>query len=325
MRTDILSDVLRQVHLTGALFFDVDACTPWVAEAPAAQEVAQVVMPGAQRVISYHVVVHGPCWVALADDASTARPVAPGSVILLPGGEPHVLSSARGMRGVLDLGILDQPRPDDIMAFLVPQTGDGPDSTRLICGFLGCDVLPFNPLLQALPRIMVVADGYAAPDDWLATLIRASVAEVAGARSAGRTVLSRLSELIFIEAVRRYADGLPDGASGWLAGLRHADLGRAITLLHQNPARAWTLKDLAREAGVSRTVLAERFTAHMGMPPMAYLANWRMQLAAALMDRPDATIVGIAYQVGYESEAAFSRAFKRCTGLSPAAWRSRRP
>ncbi len=183
-------------------------------------------------------------------------------------------------------------------------------------------MLPFNPLLASLPRMMVISDGYYANHGWLGNLISAAVAETRDERAAGRNVLSRLSELIFIEAVRIHAEQLPAETENWLAGVASPQIGRALSLLHADPARPWTLALLARESGVSRSILAEKFHASLGMPPMTYLANWRMQVASGLLADDTATVAAVAPQVGYESEAAFSRAFKRCTGLSPAQWRA---
>lgn len=323
MAADLLSDVLRQVHLTGAVFYDVEASAPWVAEAPRAEEIASLVMPGAQRVMAYHVVASGGCWISLqADDWLAPRHLAEGSVILFPQGDPHVLASEPGLRASFDRRILSQPPPERLEPLLLSENGAGPATTRLICGFLGCDVLPFNPVLDALPNMILVSDGYSSREGWLGGMIRASISESRQVRSGSRAVLSRLSELIFIEAVRTYAESLPEEASNWLAGLRVPYLARAIRLLHDHPAKPWNLSLLAREAGVSRSLLAERFSAEFGMPPMTYLAHWRMQIAAGLMARGIEPLANVAEQVGYQSEAAFSRAFKRCTGLPPADWRS---
>lgn len=322
MVADLLSDVLRQVHLTGAVFYDVEASAPWVAESPRTEELAPLVMPGAQKVMAYHVVAGGGCWITMqADDWLEPRRLPEGSVVVFPQGDPHVLASAPGLRAPFDQNVLKQPRPERLEPLLLTQNGSGPATTRLICGFLGCDVLPFNPVLDALPDMILIADGYSSRDGWLEGMIRASIAETRESRSGSAAVLSRLSELIFIEAVRSYAESLPENASNWLAGLRVPYLARAIRLLHNDPARSWNLSQLAREAGVSRSLLSERFSAEFGMPPMTYLTNWRMQLAAGLMARGGGSLSEVAGQVGYESEAAFSRAFKRCTGLPPADWR----
>ncbi len=324
MSADILSDVLKEVHLSGALFFDVEGCAPWIAEAPPSCEFKALIMPRAQHVINYHVVANGECWVRLLDREEEPILLRAGSVIVFPKGTTHVLSSEPGMRAPFDPAIFDAPQPEGLKPLMLSRNGDGPQTVRLICGFLGCDVLPFNPLLEALPRMLVITDGYSERDGWLASLIRAAASEGNDRRDGGRNVLSRLSELIFIEAVRIYAERLPQDARGWLAALRIPHVARAIALLHDDPARAWTLTSLARASGVSRTVLAATFKETLGVPPMSYLASWRMQLAAGLLADTDTPVYTVAEAVGYEFEASFSRAFRRATGLSPGIWRSDR-
>ncbi|WP_349368481.1 AraC family transcriptional regulator [Salinarimonas sp.] len=324
MAADILSDVLKEVHLSGALFFDVEGCAPWVAEAPPSCAFKALIMPEAQHVINYHVVANGACWVRLLDgDAEPIRLTA-GSVVVFPRGEPHVLSSEPGLRAPFDPAVFKAPLPERLEPLMLSRNGDGPGTVRLICGFLGCDVLPFNPLLASLPGMLVITDGYSERDGWLASLIRAAVTEGRAHRDGGHNVLSRLSELIFIEAVRIHAERLPAEARGWLAALRIPHVGRAIALLHDDPARAWTLSSLARAAGVSRTVLAGTFKETLGVPPMSYLASWRMQIAAGLLADTERSLFDIAEAVGYESDASFSRAFRRATGSSPGAWRAQR-
>jgi AraC-like DNA-binding protein len=324
MAADILSDVLKEVHLSGALFFDVEGCAPWVAEAPPSCEFKALIMPQAQHMINYHVVANGACWVGLLDGEAEPIRLGAGSVVVFPRGEPHVLSSEPGLRAPFDPSVFDGQPPERLQPLMLSRNGDGPETVRLICGFLGCDVLPFNPLLDALPGMLVVTDGYSERDGWLASLIRAAATEGRAGRDGGRNVLSRLSELIFIEAVRIYSERLPEDARGWLAALRIPHVARAIALLHEDPARAWTLSSLARAAGVSRTVLAATLKDTLGVPPMHYLTSWRMQVAAGLLADTEATLFDIAEAVGYESDASFSRAFRRATGSSPGAWRARR-
>ncbi|UEM05484.1 AraC family transcriptional regulator [Skermanella rosea] len=322
MIADVLSDLLRSVRLSGAVFFEVDATSPWVAEAPPSSEVAPLVMPGAQHVIEYHVVTDGACWAGIVNADTDPVRLTRGSVIIFPRGDPHVLSSAPRMRAAPDLGVYRQPAEGETLPFRLEPAGGGPDATRLICGFLGCDNRPFNPLLQALPRLLHIDDGCGARGGWLGSLIEATVRESRNSGAGSVGVLEKLSELIFMEAVRLHAETLPPETAGWLGALRDPQVGRALMLLHGDPGRPWTLPGLAREAGVSRTVLAERFTARLGMPPMTYLTRWRMQLAAGMLLHDTACIADVAVRIGYESEASFSRAFKRCTGLPPASWRA---
>jgi AraC-like DNA-binding protein len=320
---DILSDVLCSVRLSGAIFFEVDAYAPWVSEAPLASQLAPMAMPEAEHVIEYHVIVEGTCWGAVVGAESAPVLLEPGSVIIFPHGDAHVLSSAPGMRASVDLSIFGTAAERKSLPFHIEHPGSGPHRVNLICGFLGCDLRPFNPLIEALPSFVHVPGGYNPGDGWLRDLIRATLAESRQRRLGNAGVLSRLSELIFIEVVRRYMESLRGETFGWFSALLDPQIGRAIRLLHADLARPWSLAELAREAGVSRTVLIERFNAYVGMAPMSYLARWRMQVAAGMLATGAMGLRRIAAAVGYESEAAFSRAFKRATGQPPAAWRSR--
>jgi AraC-like DNA-binding protein len=320
MSTDVLSDVLRAVRLTGAVYFDFELSTPWVAEAPASSRIASKVMPGAQRVIAYHVVARGACWGQGVEQAPIR--LQEGDLIVFPQGDPHVMSSAPGMRGTVDMSMFAR-RPTS-MPSVYEMGGGGPERTRLVCGFLGCDDRPYNPLLSALPAsIHLPAAGPGATAGWLGTLLNIAISESGSERAGAENVLSRLSELMFVEAVRRYLAGLPADRLGWLAGVRDPIVGQALAAIHGRPQEAWTVERLARFAGLSRSVFAERFTEMAGQPPMQYLALWRMQLASRLL-LDGGAVAAVASAVGYDSEAAFSRAFKKLVGRSPALWRKER-
>jgi AraC-like DNA-binding protein len=321
MSRDILSSVLGAVRLSGAVFFDVAASSPWVAEAPPASKLANRVLPGAQHVIEYHVITSGSGWATLVDaDAEPVR-LGPGSVVMFPQGDSHTLSSSPGMRAKPDLSIYDQPQ-ELSPPFYLEQFGGGQDETHLICGFLGCDRLPFNPVLQALPRIIHISDGYTAGDGWLSSLIRKIMKESGKHRLGAESVLSKLSELLFIEVVRCYMESLPRETQNWFTALSDPHVGQAIRLMHGDIRRNWTLAELAREVGTSRTILIERFKTYLNVAPMSYLFNWRMQMAAGMLVGNVSSLSRIGAEVGYDSEAAFSRAFKRATGMPPAAWRT---
>jgi AraC-like DNA-binding protein len=319
-QADVLSDVLRAVHLTGAVFFDFELSSPWVAEAPPAREIAARVMPGAQRVIEYHLIARGSCWGnAIGDEPVHLRE---GDLILFPQGDPHVLSSAPGMRAEPDLAVF--ARQSTPLPLVYEMGGGGEDRARVVCGFLGCDERPYNPLLTALPRVIhLSARGPNAVSGWLGTLVNLAVAESGARRPGGENVLARLSELMFVEMIRQYLETLPAAQRGWLSGLRDPVVGQALAAMHAEPAADWTVEGLARQAGVSRSVFAERFTAMVGQPPMQYLAMWRSQLASRLL-ADGQHVADVAGAVGYDSEAAFSRAFKKQVGRSPAAWRRER-
>ena len=308
---DVLSDVLRAVRLTGAVFFDIELTAPWVVEAPPSRKIAAKVMPGAQRVIEYHLIARGNGW----GNAVGHEPIAlrEGDLIVFPQGDAHVLSSAPGMRERLDMSVFNRVSNERPVSLKI---GGGGDRSRIVCCFLGLDERPFNPLLAALPRTMHLSAG----TGWLSSLMHVAATESSGSRAGSANVLARLAELMFVETVRRYLETLPEVETGWLAALRDPVAGRALTALHSQPADAWTVETLARTVAVSRSVLAERFTSAVGQPPMQYLALWRMQLASRKLIDGE-TIATVAGAVGYESEAAFSRAFKKLVGKSPATWR----
>lgn len=320
---DALSEVLRAVRLRGAVFFVVDATAPWVAEAPTGRELTPLIMPGAQHLLEYHIVTRGSCYGGLVD--GTPVQLHAGDVIVFPHGDAHVMSSAPKMRGERETSPLEALTGRPPFALRVGGDTANADSTstaEVVCGFLGCDAHPFNPLIATLPRVLHVRASDAAEDGMLASLIALAVAESKARRAGGESMLARLSELMFVEVVRRHLRSLPAEHAGWLAGLRDEVAGRALAALHARPAYAWTLDELARSAHTSRSVLAERFKHFVGEPPMTYLAQWRMQLAAGLLAGGNANVAQVAVEVGYGSEAAFSRAFKKLVGVSPAAWRA---
>lgn len=318
MAADALSDVLKTVRLTGAAFYDVVGKAPWVAEAPTPREILPRILPGAEHLISYHVVTEGVCYAGVVGQEPVLLEA--GEVVVFSRSDPHTMSSVPGLRG--DPATPDAlPYDEEQLPFYV-HLGNGDDvSARLVCGFLACDARPFNPLLEHLPQVMTASDKESDEGGWLGQFIRFAMMETADKRAGGESILAKLSELMFIEVVRRYVESLPPQQAGWLAGLRDPFVGKALPLLHAKPSYQWTIEELARQVGLSRSVLAERFTDLVGMPPMQYLARWRMQMAAGLLSGGNATMASIANQVGYESEASFSRAFKKAVGVPPSAWR----
>jgi AraC-like DNA-binding protein len=329
---DTLSDVLRAVRLRGAVFYYVDGSAPWVAEAPPARELIPVIMPGAEHLIEFHAVAQGSCWGGIVNEPPVR--LDEGDVILFPQGNGHVMSSAPSIKS---------PGPTEGFLFLPPPPqlpsavslrgsevttarldGGGRERTMLVCGFLGLDARPFNPLIAALPRVLHVSGKTLGPDSWVASFLRMAVIESNQRRPGGEAVLERMSEMLFVEVLRRHVDALPAGQSGWLAGMRDPSVGRVLGLLHERPEAPWTLERLADDAAVSRSTLHERFVHFIGQPPMHYLAQWRMQVATSRLRDTNAKILDVALGVGYESEAAFSRAFKRAVGVAPGAWRAGR-
>lgn len=317
MPADVLSEVLRSVQLRGAVLFDFELTSPWVAEAPPSREIADRVLPGAQRVIEYHLIARGACW----GHAVGLDPIrlGEGDVLAFPQGDAHVLSSSPGLRAAPDPALYI--RPSTRLPVHFEQGGGGAECARIVCCFLGCDDRPFNPLLAALPGVIhIPAARRSAAAERLGAMLALAAREARDERPGSENFLSRLAELTFVEAVRQHLESLPENQSSWLAGLRDAVVCRALSALHGDPCAAWTVERLARQVGVSRSVLAERFVERTGHPPMQYLALWRMQLAARLLG-DGATVAAVASAVGYESEAAFSRAFKKLVGQAPGSWR----
>ena len=311
---DPLSDVLRVIRLNGAYFYAVEASDAWCVASVAATELRPRILPEAEHLISYHILTAGRCWGGLLEGERVE--LLPGDVILFPQGDAHVMASGPAIQ------LAD--RPDTMSSARYPNTvrlGSDPRETAFVCGFLGCDRLPFNPLIATLPRLMHVRG---LSHGWLEMFARQVLEESRTGRAGADEVLTRLAELMFIEVLRRHLEALGPDQTGWLAGLRDPVVGRALSLVHARPEHPWTLEELAQETGSSRSKFAERFAGLVGRPPMQYIAAWRMQVAAGLLTRTGAKVATVASEVGYDSEAAFSRAFKKATGLSPGSWREAR-
>ena len=325
MSRDTLSDLLRTVRLRGAAFYYMSLRGRWCAASSAAREVAAV-MPGCEHVMEFHMIAKGSGWAAVS--GLTPVRLETGDVVVFPQGDPHVLSSAPGLKPVYRepewvLSQRDQPRPIPIsLSEGVVSVGTLPLESAdavAVCGFLGCDLRPFNPLIAALPRVLHLPAARTA--SWAAHVINQAVIESNDRRPGGDALLERLAEIMFVDAARRCLESLPAESVGWLAGLRDRHVGKALALMHEQPCREWTLEELAQEASLSRSAFHERFVQYLGQPPMQYLTNWRIQLGARLLRESSRVVASIALEVGYESEAAFSRAFKRIVGMPPAAWR----
>lgn len=321
---DALSDVLRLVRLGGAVYLNGDFTAPWCLYGQADAGLCGSFLPPAERIVSYHLITEGGCWASLADDPESAIYVAAGELLVVPQGEAHLLGSSLDITPGPTGELLESQlrnAPGQVMAL---RYGGGGDRTRLVCGFLACDDTLSNPVLSALPRIFKVDMRNDPQSAWLESSLRFAAAEAAEWRVGSAIVLARLSELLFVEAVRRCIDALPSDRKGWLAGVGDRFVGRALALMHAQPAHGWTVDELARKAGLSRSALAQRFTQLLGQPPMQYLAHWRLQIAAQELRGGTKSLAAVADQVGYESEAAFNRAFKREFGMPPAGWRRSR-
>jgi AraC-like DNA-binding protein len=316
---DVLSDVLRAVRLQSAVFFDVRAGERIVAMTPPMSIVGRALMPAAGQVIPFHIMTKGSCWVESVDSGDPPVRFEEGDFLFYPHGHGHVFVTELGERVPPDIehyGRQDGER----LPKVVNMIEDGPANMRFVCGYLGCDTRPFNPLLDALPP-QVLAKRPPEGNHVEVDLIAAAVEESGAQRAGGETILARLSELLFVRVIRRVIEQLPEMSESWLSGLRDPQISRVLQLMHGAPARAWTLDELASQSGMSRAILADKFTRCVGETPMRYLARWRMQLAANILSTSILPIEVVAEKVGYMSEAAFNRAFKSIVGVPPGAWR----
>ncbi len=312
---DVLTDVLRVIRLKGSLFLNGEFREPWCVAAPGASEMAAVLSSGYQSMAICHLIVEGRCWAQIPGGDPVALQA--GDVAVIPHGDAHLLGSgAQNAPPALRYAVaLKLPE-----LALTRYGGDGP-STAIVCGWFGYESEVANPIIPALPHLFRTDIRRRPSGAWLESSIRYAVGEAASPRAGFSALADRLAEVLFVEALRGYIEFLPEGESSWLGALRDSMVARCIALLHERPADSWTVNALARAVNASRTVLAERFAARVGVPPMQYLAQWRMALAANLLSDNRMSLCLIARRVGYESEAAFNRAFKRECGQSPGAWR----
>ena len=313
---DAFSDILSSVRLNGALYFNAEFSAPWGVAAPSSADLAPALAPGAEHLIIYHFVLDGRAFARL-DGAPV--PLEPGDIVAFPHGDPHVISSEA--KGGHTRQTADVARKIMSHELSLLRAGGGGEATRFVCGYMACDPHLGRPVLSGLPpmfKVNVRADraGY-----WLEHSILHLVEEAASGSVGCQAMLAKLSEALFVDTLRRYVGSLPEAQTGWLAGARDPIVGKSLALLHRRVEHPWTIAGLANEVGVSRSTLVERFTSYLGEPPITYLTRWRLQLAARSLRGTAKGVSQIASEVGYESEAAFNRAFKRELGLPPARYR----
>jgi AraC-like DNA-binding protein len=312
---DAFSDVLRVIRLAGGVFLEAEFTAPWCISGQLTSNDCKPFLVTPRHVIASHFVAAGR--MQLRVDGGEAVDVRAGELVLLPHNHAHTFGS--------DLNVTVMParqviQPGQGSGISRINYGGGGEVTQLLCGFLGSET-SFSPLLGSLPPVLKLDVRETASGAWIESSFRFAASEIAAGRIGSATVITKLSELLFVEAVSQFVAGLPAERRGWLAGLRDPQVGRALAALHSRPTEAWTAETLALEIGMSRSVFAERFTSLVGLPPMHYLTLWRMQLAAQQLREGQGSVAQIAFEVGYESEAAFSRAFKRQFGTSPGLWR----
>ena len=311
---DALSDALRVLRLNGAVFLDADFTEPWcVVSDPRGNN---ALMAGWPDIVFFHVLVEGRCRSRLVDGGETLD-LAAGDLLMLPRGTRHLMGSDLRLPAT-PANSMVKPGPASLMRI---DHGGGGERTRFVCGYLHCDERLCGQMLDALPKMLRVPLGDGPANGWVQGLLAAGTQESAAARPGSETMLAKLSELLFVEALRRYIETLPEQQTGWLAGLRDRFVGRALALLHERPEHDWTVEELAEKVGLSRSSLAQRFTDFLGQPPMQYLTRWRLTIAAQRLRNEHASLARIAADCGYDSEAAFNRAFKRTFATTPAAWR----
>ncbi|HSB28616.1 MAG TPA: AraC family transcriptional regulator [Pyrinomonadaceae bacterium] len=308
---DVLSEVLKSVKLEGALFFNAEFSAPWCISNSGVKGLAPYLSNKAGHLIIYHFITEGRAYTQLPEGKRVE--LAAGDIVVYPHGDPHLLG--KGFAEPVDSLKTFSP------GLSLVRFGGGGEVTRIVCGYLACDPRLSEVFLAGLPPILKVHLVKEPSDQWLENSIRYSVLEANGSNAGSDLVHAKLAELLFIETLRRYITSLPADEIGWLAGARDSTIGQALALLHKDPAHPWTISSLARKVGLSRTRLAERFRHFLAESPMAYLARWRLKLAAEILQSSEDSVAEVAIAVGYGSEAGFNRAFKREFNCPPAQFR----
>jgi AraC-like DNA-binding protein len=316
---DALSEALSAVRMTGAIFFNAEFTAPWGFAAPSTEQLAPVLAPGTEHVVIYHLLIDGRA-LARADHA-TDLALGGGDIVVIPHGDRHTVTNGSPRTLMDSAASLGKYLSGDLST---THYGGGGEATRFVCGYFGCERHACRLFLAGLPSMIKINVRGDAAGQWLESSIRYLVSEANSGRPGGTVLLSKMAEALFVETLRRYMEQLPPEQTGWLAGARDPVVGAALALLHRTPQHPWTVAGLATEIGASRTVIAERFAHFLGEPPMTYLTRWRLQRAARLLQTTRQTILNVALDVGYESESAFNRAFKREFGLPPAQYRRER-
>lgn len=313
---DLLSQVLRLVNLEGAVFVNGEFSSPWTVREPESCVLAPYLSPAAGHMMIYHLLTDGRAW-AQADGGQRVE-LSAGDIVLFPHGHAHLLGNGPSAPP-LDV----RPNIERILSLGldVSHYGGGGEITRFICGYMACDAELHRMLLGSLPPLVKINLRDHPSGVWIEKSLRYSVDHLSASGPGASAVIAKLSEVLFLETMRLYVSLMPESETGWLAGARDPIVGRALTFLHQDPAHRWTLNSLATKTGVSRAVLAARFKQFLGEPAIAYLTRWRLRLGARLLTSSTETVSAIALRVGYDSEAAFNRAFKRALGAPPAQYR----
>jgi AraC-like DNA-binding protein len=313
---DAFSEVLNGVRLKGAIFFRAEFSAPWRLSAPHCRALAPTLAPGTAHMLMYHFVLDGSARASL--EGGTDVELSPGDIVVFPHGDPHHLSVGSGSNQIDSGTLLRKVATRDLSPL---RAGGGGMTTGFVCGYLTLDPLLCGPILESLPPMLKVNIRTDRSGQWLEQSILHLVEEASSDRAGSDVMLAKLSEVLFVDTLRRYATGLPDQTTGWLAGARDPVVGKSLALLHSRPSHPWTIAELATDVGLSRSSLVERFTRYLSVPPIAYLTGWRLRLAAQALTSTPKGVADIAADVGYESEAAFNRAFRRAFEVPPARYR----
>jgi AraC-like DNA-binding protein len=313
---DVLSEVLKVVRLQGGLFYNGEFSAPWSVYAASSHGIARHFETRTEQVIVYHLLTEGRASARLENGERINLEA--GDIVMIPHGDKHILENGPRTQTVDDSEHLDDVLSQGLKVWRV---GGGGEITKFICGYMACEPRVCQVFLSGLPSIFKISIRYNPSGRWLENSIRFSVDQASASQPGGEAVLAKLSEVLFVETLRVYIAKQPPEQTGWLGGARDPDVGRTLALMHRNPAHPWTIASLAKEAGVSRSVLAERFRHYLQESPIAYLKRWRLQLAAQMLMTRSHSVAQIAQEVGYESEAAFNRAFKREFKTPPARFR----
>ncbi len=312
---DALSELLRAVKLSGAMFFKSRCTAPWCIDAPKSSAFLPFVSPGATHCIEYHYISEGAAYVRVGEETT---PLIAGDIVMIPHGDPHLMGNGPACKPIDGGSAIDALMAGRIR---LADFGGGGENTGLVCGYLACDAQLIRPVLAGLPRALRVNLRSDPAGEWFEKTLRHAVDQASVAAPGSAVILAHLAEVLFAEVLRRYLLSLPEGRSGWLAGAGDPAVGRALAALHREPAREWTLEELAQHAGVSRSGLTEKFAKYLGQAPMTYLTEWRLDLGAEALRSTSRSVQRVALDVGYESEAAFNRAFKRRFTMPPAKYR----
>jgi len=319
MKMDALSEVLSVVRLDGALFFNAEFSAPWCISSAQSTAMAPYLSTEGRHLITYHFLMEGRAYARLPD--GRREELTAGDIVIFPHGDAHALGNGSPEEPVDALQTFAENLTQGLK---LARFGGGGEITRFVCGYLACQPRLSEVFLAGLPKMIKVNAADKPSDQGLENSIRFSVGEVNGSIAGSSLVLAKLSEALFVETLRRYINALPPDQIGWLAGAGDPLIGQALALLHKQPARPWTISELARGIGLSRTRLAERFRHFLGESPMAYLAQWRLKLGAEMLESTENSVAEVAAAVGYGSGAAFNRAFRRAFGCPPAQFRRKR-